>query len=96
MKRAAKFVLLLDHDSPDARRTAMELAGEEGYVLIARSPSAAVEFAKQYRPTHAIVAESYSHIDGKFLPELIIEFSPETEVILISERGFTRAMGRSV
>lgn len=94
MKKAARFVLLLDADSAAMRKSATNLAGNDGYVLIARSPAAAIEFAKQYKPASAIIAKSQTAMDGKTLQDLLRGFSPETEVVLVSDEK-TRAVGES-
>lgn len=85
MKKSARFVLLLDPERDTARNSATQLAGQDACVLMARTPAAAIEFARQYKPSHVVIDESYSFIDGKFLPEVLLEFSPETEVVLVSD-----------
>lgn len=50
MSKVARFVLVLDHDRAAARSSAARLAGEDRHALIARTPAAALEFARQYRP----------------------------------------------
>jgi ActR/RegA family two-component response regulator len=95
MKKTAKFVLLLDADSATIRQSATNLAGSDGYVLIARSPAAAVEFAKQYKPAYAVVAKSQTAMDGTALQDLLLEFSPETEIVLISSEEAQAAVGQS-
>lgn len=90
LKKTERFVLLIHHDSDRVRKTALDLAGEDGYVLIARSATAAVELAKRYKPSHAVVAESSASLDGKALPTLLAEFSPDTEIVLVSEEQVGR------
>jgi len=64
LKRTAKFVLLLDRYSFELRQLAMARAGEEGYLLIAHTAAAALEFAQQYRPTHAISTNRIPTLTG--------------------------------
>ena len=94
MNRAVRFVLLLDQQRATARQSATQLAGEDAYVLMARTPAAALEFARQYQPSHVVIDQSYSYFDGKFLPELILEFSPDTEVVLVSDESDQAARGQ--
>jgi ActR/RegA family two-component response regulator len=84
-EKGKRFVLLLDPEMATARQAALDIAGDEGALLIAHSVEAALNFAKRYKPTYALVSESRSHHEGKFLPALILEFSPETEVVILSE-----------
>ena len=92
MKKTAKFVLLLDSDSTAIRHSAMELAGSDGYLLIARTPAAAVEFAKQYKPAYFVLARE--GVEEKSLQDLLLEFSPETEMVVLSDQERARAMGQ--
>lgn len=78
-------MLLLDPEMATARQAALDIAGDEGALLIAHSVEAALNFAKHYKPAHALISESRSHHEGKFLPALILEFSPQTEVLILSE-----------
>jgi len=93
-KKAVRFVLLLDQERQTARHSATRLAGEDAYVLMARTPAAALEFARQYQPSHVVIDQSYTDFDGKFLPELLLEFSPDTEVVLISDESAPAALGQ--
>ena len=93
-KKSVRFVLLLDQERETARRSATQLAGDDAYVLMARTPAAALEFARQYKPSHVVIDQRYSYFDGKFLPELLLEFSPDTEVVLVSEES-PRALGQN-
>jgi hypothetical protein len=80
-----RFVLLLEREESDVRQAALEIVGEEGALLIARSVESALEFAQQYKPTHAVMPESRAFHEGKFLPALLLEFSPDTEVMVLAE-----------
>jgi len=93
MKKTAKFVLLLDSDSTAIRHSAMELAGSDGYLLIARTPAAAVEFAKQYKPAYVVLARE-GVVEEKSLQDLLLKFSPETEMVVLSDQERARAMGQ--
>jgi len=92
-KKQARFVLLLDQDRETARHSVTELAGEDAYVLMAHTPAAALEFARQYKPSHVVIDQSYIYFDGKFLPELLLEFSPDTEVVMVSHES-VQALGQ--
>ena len=85
MKKIEKFVLLIDHDCEEAQRTAIDLAGAEGYVLVARKAESAFEFAKQHQPSHIVIAQSQANIDSKFLPKVLLEFCPEAEIVLVED-----------
>ncbi len=93
MNKTAKFVLLLDSDSTAVRDSAMELAGSDGCLLIARTPAAALEFAKQYKPAYAVVSKMPAAAEEKSLQDLLLEFSPETEVVLLPRQEPVRAVG---
>jgi hypothetical protein len=84
-QKGKRFVLLLEPEMSTARQAALDIAGDEGALLIAHSVEAALNFAKRYKPTHALVCESRSQHEGKFLPALILEFSPKTEVVILPE-----------
>lgn len=94
MRKSARFVLLLDGDCDAARRSAIDLAGEEGYVLIARTPASALEFARQYKPSHAVVTRTHADFNGKSLQELLSEYSPETQIVQISSEDSDLALGQ--
>lgn len=96
MKKTAKFVLLLDSDSTAIRESAMELAGIDGYLLIARTPAAVVEFAKQYKPAYAVLPKTCAAAEEKSLQNLLLEFSPETEIVLLKDQESIRAMGQGI
>jgi ActR/RegA family two-component response regulator len=96
MKKTAKFVLLLESDSTAIRESAMELAGIDGYLLIARTPAAAVEFAKQYKPAYAVLPKKCAAAEEKSLQDLLLQFSPETEIVLLKDQESIRAMGQGV
>jgi len=83
-QKSKRFVLLLERDASDVRQAALEIAGEEGALLIARTVESAFEFAQQYKPTHALMPESQTFHEGKFLPALLLEFSPDTEVLVLA------------
>lgn len=93
MKKTAKFVLLLDSDSTAIRDSAMELAGADARLLIARTPAAAVEFAKQYKPAYAVLPKTRAVAAEKSLQDLLLEFSPETEIVLLPDQESVRAVG---
>ncbi|HWC19614.1 MAG TPA: hypothetical protein VG498_21555 [Terriglobales bacterium] len=94
MKKAIRFVLLLDQEGNAVRRSATELAGQDGYVLVAHTPGAALEFVRQYHPSHVVMDQGYVHFEAKFLPDLLLEYSPETEIVLISNEGEPASLGR--
>ena len=94
MKKTAKFVLLLDGDSTAIRHSAMELAGSDGYLLIARTPAAAVEFAKQYKPAYFVLPRTREGGEETSLRDLLLEFSPETEIVVLSDQECVRAVGQ--
>ena len=96
MKKTAKFVLLLDSGSTAIRHSAMELAGGDGSLLIARAPAAAVEFAKQYKPAYAVLPKTLTAAEQKSLQDLLLEFSPETEIVLLRHPESLRAMGQGL
>jgi ActR/RegA family two-component response regulator len=96
MKKTAKFVLLLDSDSSAIRHSAMELAGTDGCLLIARTAAAAVEFAKQYKPAYLVLPSTRVAAEGSSLRDLLLEFSPETEIVVLSDEGGAQVMGQSV
>lgn len=83
MKKIQKFVLLIDCDCEEAQRTAIELAGADGYVLVARKAESAFEFAKQHQPSHIVIPQSQANLDSKVLPQVILEFSPEAEIVVV-------------
>lgn len=85
VNKSKRFVLLLERETNGLRNMALDVAGEEASVLIAHNVEAALDFAKHYKPTHALIAESYAEHQGKFVPALLLEFSPETEVVVVSE-----------
>jgi hypothetical protein len=80
-----RFVLLLDCEANSVPQAVLEIAGEHGALLIARTVESALEFAQQYKPTHAVMPESQAFHEGKFLPALLLEFSPDTEVTVLAE-----------
>lgn len=96
MKKTARFVLLLDSDSKVIRHSAMELAGEDGCLLIARSAAAAVEFAKQYKPAYLLLPRTHAAAEEKSLQDLLLEFSPETEIVVVSDEECARALEQGV
>lgn len=96
MKKTAKFVLLLDSDSSAIRHSAMELAGTDGCLLIARTAAAAVEFAKQYKPAYLVLPKTRAAAEENSLQDLLLEFSPETEIVVLSDAESLRAMGQGV
>jgi DNA-binding NarL/FixJ family response regulator len=94
MKKTAKFVLLLDSDSTAIRHSAMELAGADGCLLIARTPAAAVDFAKQYKPAHVVLPKEHAAMEETALQNLLLEFSPETEIVVLSDEDCARSLGQ--
>jgi ActR/RegA family two-component response regulator len=82
--KSKRFVLLLERETNGLRDLALDVAGEEASLLIAHSVEAALDFAKHYKPSHALIAESQTDHRGKFVPALLLEFSPETEVMIVS------------
>lgn len=84
-QKSKRFVLLLEREATDVRQEALDIAGEEGALLIARTVESALEFAHHYKPTHAVMPESQTFHEGKFLPALLLEFSPDTEVTVLAE-----------
>lgn len=93
MKKTAKFVLLLDHDSSAIRHSAMKLAGNGGCLLIARTPAAAVEFAKQYKPAYVVLPKTPAAAEEKSVQDLLLEFSPETEIVVLSDEECVPMLG---
>ena len=83
--KGRQFVLLLDRSDQPLPRAAFELAGDDGALLIARTIEAAVELAQQYKPTHALIPRSLSQHVGKFVPDLLREFSPAIEVRILED-----------
>ena len=96
MKKTAKFVLLLDSDSTAIRHSAMELAGSDGCLLIARTPAAAIDFAKQYKPAYVVLPKERAAVEETSLQNLLLEFSPETEIVVLSDAECVRALGQGV
>lgn len=96
MKKIAKFVLLLDSDSSAIRHSAMELAGTDGCLLLARTAAAAVEFAKQYKPAYLVLPKTREAAEENSLQDLLLEFSPETEIVVLSDEEYVRVMGQDV
>ncbi len=86
MKKTAKFVLLLESDSIALQDSAIKLAGSDAYLLVARTPAAAIEFARQYKPSYLIVSKSQAAMEGSELQNLLVEFSPDTELVPISDQ----------
>ena len=84
-QKAKRFVLLIDQAASHLRRTALDIAGDDGAVLIAHTVESALNFAKNHKPSHALVLESQTQHEGKFLPALLLEFSPHTEVMIVGE-----------
>jgi hypothetical protein len=82
-EKIQKFVLLIDCDCEEAQRTAIELAGAEGYVLVARKAESAFEFAKQHQPSHIVIPQSQAAVDSKIPPQVLLEFSPEAEIVVV-------------
>ncbi len=96
-QKAKKFVLVVDRAADHLRRTALDIAGDDGAVLIAHTVESALSFAKNYKPSHALVIESQTQHEGKFLPALLLDFSPDTEVMIVgdSEHGIEAAAATS-
>ena len=82
-KKRERFVLLIDYDCEEARRTAIDLVGAEGHLLVANKTESAFEFAKQHQPAHIVVPQSRANVDG--LPEVLLEFSPQAEIVLVCD-----------
>src|SRR5579862_5699189 len=53
-----KFVLALENEINGVCKMALTIAGPEGSVLIARTVESALEFARLYKPTHAVVSQT--------------------------------------
>ena len=94
--KSKRFVLLLERETNGLRNMALDVAGQEASVLIAHNVEAALDFAKHYRPSHAVVAESQTDHQGKFVPALLLEFSPETEVMIVSDSDEKQLAAASV
>ena len=84
MKKIQKFVLLIGCDCEEAQRTAIELAGAEGHVLVARKAESAYEFAKQHQPSHIVIPQLQANGDSRVLPQVLLEFSPEAEIVVVN------------
>lgn len=78
-------MLLLEHETNSLLKAALEIAGNQGSLLVAHSVESALDFAKHYKPTHALIGEAQANQQGKFLPALLLEFSPYTEVVIVSD-----------
>jgi hypothetical protein len=85
LKQRERFVLLIDYDCEEARRTAIDLVGSEGHLLVANKAESAFEFAKQHQPAHIVIPQSRTNVDGRFLPEVLLEFSPQAEIVLVCD-----------
>ena len=94
--KSKRFVLLLERETNGLRNMALEVAGEDASVLIAHNVEAALDFAKNYKPSHALIAESQTDHQGEFVPALLLEFSPETEVMIVSDSEEIRQAAASV
>ena len=90
-----KFVLALEAEANGVCKTALSIAGPNGSVLIARTVESALEFAKLYKPTHAVVAQDQTLQDEKFFPLLLLEFSPETEIVILGNEASKAVIARS-
>lgn len=84
--------MLIDYDCEETRRTAIDLVGVEGHLLVANKAESAFEFAKQHQPAHIVVRQSQAKGDGKFLPEVLLEFSPQAEIVLVCDDEFRVAL----
>jgi hypothetical protein len=83
-----KTILVADHHSPTIIALAEHLADDpaEYRIISARSPEMALEFARAYQPEYALVIASF--VDATFprpLPALIVQFSPDTKVIVVAD-----------
>lgn len=82
-----KFVLAVENQVNGICKTALSIAGENGSVLIARTVESALEFARVYKPTHAVISQTQTMHNEKFLPSLLLEFSPETEIVILGDEA---------
>jgi DNA-binding NarL/FixJ family response regulator len=85
-----KTILVADHRSPTLIALAEHLVDDptQCRIISARSPEMALELARTYKPDYALVVASF--VDATFprpLPELIVQFSPDTKVIVVADPG---------
>jgi hypothetical protein len=78
-----KFVLAVESQVNGICKAALSIAGENGSVLIARTVESALEFARVYKPTHAVISQTQTMHNDQFLPALLLEFSPVTEIVIL-------------
>ena len=52
---------------------------------MARKAESALEFAKQHQPSHIVIPQSQANVDSKVPPHVLLEFSPEAEIVMIGD-----------
>jgi hypothetical protein len=58
--------------------------------LVANKAESALEFAEQHQPAHIVIPQSQANVNGKFVPEVLLEFSPQAEIVLFCDNDFPR------